>query len=202
VPVADPTAAFAAVALDIHIVARDEVFHRIWLGAYPDPLGFGKTRSRFSDPRRRMPDARFGVLYLGSSIHVCFLEALLRDARDGAVGDFPLDERELDRRRFAPIEVTTPLRLLDLRDNGPVRMGIPSDVVRGSRQTPARRWSVAIHEHPAAVDGIIYPSRLNNEINLAVYDRAIWKLGAGPSLPLRDAPDLPRLLDEFYVALV
>jgi hypothetical protein len=28
------------------------------------------------------------------------------------------------------------------------------------------------------VDGIIYPSRLNNETNLAIYDRAVGKLRA------------------------
>ncbi len=48
------------------------------MNAYPDPLGFGKSPSRFSDTRRRIAENRFGVLYLGETLKVCFLEALLR----------------------------------------------------------------------------------------------------------------------------
>jgi len=51
-------------------------------------------------------------------------------------------------------------------------MGIPSDVVHGASQSLARRWSAAFHEHPEQIEGLIYPSRLNGEPNLAIYDRA------------------------------
>jgi hypothetical protein len=92
--------------------------------------------------------------------------------------DLLLDERDLAIRSYATIEVTAALSLVDLRGDGPLRMGIPSDVARGSKQSLARRWSLAIHEHPAEPDGIIYPSRLNGETNLAIYDRAVLKLRA------------------------
>jgi hypothetical protein len=52
-----------------------------------------------------------------------------------------------------PIETD---RLVDLRGDGPVRMGVPSDVARGSAQLLARQWSVAFHAHPSTPDGIIY----------------------------------------------
>jgi hypothetical protein len=74
-----PTAAFARVKLETETIAVGERFGRLYLNRYPDPLGFGKTPSRFSDPRRRIERHRFGVLYLGGSLKVCFLEALLRD---------------------------------------------------------------------------------------------------------------------------
>lgn len=74
----------------------------------------------------------------------------------------------LTDRAVAAIAPTRDLKLLDLRGDGPVRMGIPSDVVHGAKQSPARAWSVAFREHPAAIDGIIYPSRLNGEHNLAI----------------------------------
>jgi hypothetical protein len=45
------------------------------LGPHPDPLGLSKTLSRFSDLRRRLSSNRFGVLYLGDTVKVCFLEA-------------------------------------------------------------------------------------------------------------------------------
>ena len=80
-----PTPAFAAATLDLAYIAPGAVFGRVYRQAFPDPLGFGKTRSRFSDPRRRAEANRFGVLYLGSSLTVCFVEAVLRDA-SSAVG--------------------------------------------------------------------------------------------------------------------
>lgn len=177
------------------------VYGRIYRQVFSDPLGCGKSPSRFSDPSGRIPDHRFGVLYLGSSLKVCFLEAVLRDDCDGVVGDLLLDEAELDTRSYAEIEVQTALRLIHLSDNGPVRMGIPSDVARSSDQGLARRWSEALHRHPAEVDAILYPSRLNGEINLAIYNRAISKLFARQVHALRRASGLAAVLNELKVAL-
>lgn len=172
----DPPSTFGAVALDRATIDPGKRFGRILFTRFPDPLGYGKSPSRFSDPRRRVADNRFGVLYLGSTLKVCFVEAVLRDQGDGRLDDLLLDERDLALRSYAEIEVAAPLSLVDLRNDGPLRMGIPSDVARGSKQSLARRWSLAIYAHPAQPDGIIYPSRLNGETNLAVYDRAVRKL--------------------------
>jgi hypothetical protein len=152
-----------------------ERFGRIYLSRYPDPLGFRKTKSRFSDPSRRIEKNRFGVLYVGSTLKVCFLEAVLRDGRNGAVGDYLIAEAELRVRHYAEIEVTAPLRLVDLRGDGSVRRGIPADVARASSQTLSRVWSATIYNHPKTPTGIVYPSRLNGETNLAIYDRGIGK---------------------------
>lgn len=197
-----PTAAFSRVALEIEHVDPGERFGRIYFDRFPEPLGFGKSPSRFSDPRRRIPDNRFGVLYLGRSLKVCFLEAVLRDQRNGAVGDFPMEERELLARTYATIEVTQRLNLVDLRDDCCIRMGIPTDVARAFNQRLGRAWSVAIHDHPAQPDGIIYPSRLNEETNLAIYGRAVGKLRAAATTPLLRAPGLAAVLDDLLVAIV
>ena len=81
----------------------------------------------------------------------------MRDQGDGHIDDLLLDERDLTIRSYATIEVTEALSLVDLRGDGPLRMGIPSDVARGSKQSLARRWSLAIYGHPSKPDGIIYP---------------------------------------------
>jgi hypothetical protein len=197
-----PTAAFAGVTLDLATISPGERFGRIYLSRYPDPLGFGTTKSRFSDPSRRTEKNRFGVLYVGSTLKVCFLEAILRDERNGAVGDYPIAEAELQVRHYAEIEVTAPLTLIDLRGDGSVRMGIPTDVVRASSQTLSRAWSAAIYDHPAAPDGIVYPSRLNGETNLAIYDRGIGKLRATTVAPLLGTRGFAKVLDDFCIALV
>ncbi len=81
-------------------------------------------------------------------------------------------------------------------------MGVPSDVVGSTRQTLARTWALAFYNHPAAPDGIIYSSRLNDDANLAVYDRAIVKLSAGQSLNLISAPGFGDVLNTLKVAFI
>ncbi len=81
-------------------------------------------------------------------------------------------------------------------------MGVPSDVIGASAQVLARAWSLAFHEHPAAPDGITYPSRLNEETSLAVYGRAVPKLEVVRTSRLLDVPELPAVLDMLNVALV
>lgn len=197
-----PPAGFETASLHLHVVAPGSRFGRIYLGKYPDPLGFGKTPSRFSDPRRRKPANRFGVLYMGDTVKVCFLEAVLRDQRDGLIGDLPIAESELHDRRYAQIEVIAPLTMVDLRGDGGIKMGVPTDVAKSSKQSLAREWAVAFHEHRDQVDGIIYPSRLNGHTNLAVFDRAIGKLKAVGATKLIRAPGLANVLDDLNVAIV
>jgi hypothetical protein len=197
-----PAAGFETSPLDIETVPAGRRFGRIYLSAYPDPLGHGKTPSRFSDPRRRAPGRRFGVLYLGETLKVCFLEAVLRDRRDGLIGDLPIEEKEVYARRYAEIETIEDLHLVDLRDDHAVRMGVPTDVAKSSRQSLARAWSLAFHEHESAPDGVIYPSRLNGHTNLAIFDRSISKLTAVRVVPLIGAPGLASVINSLRVSLI
>lgn len=144
---------------------------------------------------------RFDVLYLGDCLKVCFLEAVLRDRREGLVDDLPIDEVELTQRRYAEIVTTANLHLVDLRADNAVRMGVPTDVIRAQRQNLARRWSVAFYEHPSKPDGIMYPSRLNGATNLAIYDRATGKLQPKRVVTLLSAPGLAQVLEDFKVGL-
>lgn len=197
-----PTQEFLHAPLDLFPVPVGTRYERVFHARHPDPLGYGKDRSRFSDPRRIIDANRFGVLYLGSSVKVCVIETLIRDVRDNLVPPFPMSEAELSFRNCATIEFAVSARLIDLRGDGPLRMGIPSDVAGSSRHVLARKWSLAFHEHPADIDGIIYPSRLNGESNIALYDRAIPKVGPAMIRPLIDAPELAAVLDDLQIALI
>ena len=55
--------AFAAATLDLAQIAPGAGLGRIYRQAFRDPMGFGKTRSRFSDQRRR-PEAIRSLLSL------------------------------------------------------------------------------------------------------------------------------------------
>ena len=61
---------------------------------------------------------------------VCFLEAVLRDQRDGVIGDLPIAKDEINKRRYAEIGTITPLAIVDLRDDRSAVMGVPTDVTR------------------------------------------------------------------------
>ncbi len=196
-----PPGNFSSAQLRLHTVQTGERFGRIFLARYPDPLGFGKTKSRFSDPRRAKPENRFGVLYLGSTFEVCFLEALLRDRRNGLTGPFILDERELQERLFVTIAVQVGMRVVDLRGSNAVAMGVPAGVKGDFKQGLGQTWSLAFYRHPSAPDGIIYPSRINGQTNLAVYDRAVLKLKAVHSTPLIKAPDLGPCLNALDIGI-
>lgn len=182
-------------------MAVGEPFGRIYLARYADPLGYGKSPSRFSDPRRRVPDKSFGVLYLGGSLKVCFLEAMLRDRHDGVSASLPLSEEDFETRSYAEIEVVSALKLVDLRGDRAVRMGVPTDVHRSSSHRLSRLWSTAFYGHSCAPDGVLYSSRLNAETNLAIYDRAVAKLQAKRVWRLMTGPGLAVVLDELNVAI-
>ncbi|MER9278389.1 RES family NAD+ phosphorylase [Mesorhizobium sp. C280B] len=201
-PGVPPPPDFEHAKLEIETLPPGQTFGRIYWSTYPDPLGCGKSPSRFSDPRRRVAANRFCVLYLGDSLKVCFLETVLRDRREGLVDDLPIEEVELTQRRYAEITTTADLRLVDLRGDNAVRMGVPTDVVRAQRQNLARRWSLAFHQHPSEPDGVIYPSRLNEATNLAIYDRAILKLTPKRVLTLLGAQGLAQVLEDFRIGLV
>ncbi len=197
-----PPAGFEHQPLDIDTIPSGRRFGRIYASAFPDPLGFGKTASRFSDPRRRDATKRFGVLYLGETLKVCFLEAVLRDRRDGLIGDLPIEEKEIYARRYAEVETIADLSLVDLRDDHAIRMGVPTDVAKSSRQSLARSWALAFHEHQSLPDGIIYPSRLNGHTNIAVFERAVSKLAPARVVPLIGAPGLAAVINDLRVSLV
>ncbi|WP_027038869.1 RES family NAD+ phosphorylase [Mesorhizobium ciceri] len=195
-----PPSDFGRAKLEIETIPSGQTFGRTYWGSYPDPLGYGKSLSRFSDPRRRAATNRFGVLYLGDSLRVCFLEAVLRDRREGVVDDLPMEEVELTQRRYAEIATTAGLRL-DLRGDNAVRMGVPTDVARAQRQNLARRWSVAFHEPPVSAGWDHYPSRLNGATNLAIYNRSIAKLQPKRVVTLLGAPGLAQVLEDFRLGL-
>lgn len=181
----EPPAGFASRPLDLHVAAPGEAWVRMYRSIYPDPLGFGRVPSRFGDPRAGLPEGeRFGVVYLGSTLKVCFLETVLRDRGNGRLGDLPMEVAELEGWVAAEVEAAAPLRLVDLRGDGPARMGVPTDAVRASSHALGRRWSLAFWSHGSRPDGLVYPSRLNGEACVAVYDRALPGLRAREARPL------------------
>jgi hypothetical protein len=199
-----PRRGFGSTALVTAEIGAGTRWHRIYRSHFPDPLGFGHAPSRFSDPRIELPPSeRFGVVYLGSSLTVCFLETVLRDRGNGRLGEVPLPLAELAGLSCAEIEAAVPLLVADLRGDAPLRMGVPTDAVRAASHRLGQRWAGAIWSHDRAPDGIVYHSRLNEAENLALFDRATAKLRVASVRPLlQHRTELAEIIDRFALAIL
>lgn len=162
------------------------------------------TISLVPPERAGIPDAdRFGVVYVGSTLKVCFLETILRDRGNGRLGDWLVELTELDAWSCAEIAVEAPLRLVELRGDASARMGIPSDALRASSHGLGQAWSAALWSHDELPDGLIYSSRLNEDTNVVVYDCALPKLKATATPRLLECrSELASVLRDLAVALI
>jgi len=175
------------------------VWHHIFLDRFPNPLGFGYGSTRFSDPRKT---SRFGVYYVGQTFEVAFLETIVRDRRNGNPGSLVISATDLDAYVHVAITVSNALNLLDLRGGNPIVMGVPTNAVRASSHRLGQRLSRAAYDRPESLDGILYPSRLNNDDNLAIYDRSVGTLLAGARRKLSSCPELAPILTKYQVILI
>ena len=138
------------------------------------------------------------MIYFGETVMVCFLETVIRD---GPAARLPIAFAELKDWRCAIIEARADLRLVDLRQEGMIRLGVPTDAVRASNQTLGRAWGAAFHEHEEEPDGILYPSRLNGAGNLALFDRAMPSMGLVVADDLFVRPELPGIIDGLELSI-
>ena len=58
------------------------------------------------------------MVYLGSNVKVCFLEAILRDRGVGRTQAFPIEWAELEEWTCAELRIEQTLKLVDLRGDG------------------------------------------------------------------------------------
>lgn len=127
-------------------IPAGSVWHHIFLDKYPDPLGYGYTRSRFSDPRKN-PKHRFGVYYVGATFEAAFLETIVRDAKNQNPGLLVIAAAELEPYVHVEVTVHEPLTVVDLSAGKAIVMGIPTDAIWARSQQLGQRTSLAIHEH-------------------------------------------------------
>jgi RES domain len=199
-----PPKGFESSGIELASIKTGTKWFRLYSSRYPDPLGFGFSPSRFSDPRVALPEKdRFGVIYFGSSLKVCFLERILRDIRNGRLGDVPIPYAELEQLMCVEIVTARPLNLVDLRGDNLVKMGVPTDAVRASSHRLGQKWSLAFWLHKQRPHGILYYSRLNDEINMALYDVALPSIRVSTTRPLLEyRTEVAGLIREFKLAIV
>lgn len=187
-----PPADFAARDLPIEAVPAGGTFVRIHRSGL-DALYFGNSGdNRFDDPERQ-----YGVCYASRSLEGAFAETCLRQAGARLV---PLSR--LAGRSATVLTVEAELRLAELHGPGLARMGATAAVTSGAYEA-SQPWSRAVHDHPAAVDGIAYRSNHDNgELCVALFDRCRERLRPGTATGLiQDRARLAALLERYKVGL-
>ena len=99
------------------------------------------------------------------------------------------------------IRSTEPLALIDLRGDGPVRIGAPSAVAHDGNHAAGRALSAAVHACLPEADGFLFPSRFTGDTCVAVFDRAFGKLTALDIADLARHVDFLDALDDYDIVL-
>ncbi|MCY3933231.1 MAG: RES family NAD+ phosphorylase [Acidobacteria bacterium] len=159
------------------------------------PLDATPADSRFSDP-----DGRYGVLYAARNVRTSFVEAVLRSRFDRR-RDREIPAEEVQARSIVWIDSLSDLNLVDLRRDGPIRIGAPTAVAHDANHAAGRSLSAFVYAEVDEADGFLYDSRFTGDVCLAVFDRAIEKLTATMVVPLMDSVDFHEALREYEIIL-
>lgn len=174
---------------------------RIFSGRFAfSPLGTGAADSRFA--WRHSP---YQVLYCARDFRTAFLETVVRDQFIGKQASRALPVAAITQRCYARLELTagSKLRLLDLRNDGCVILGIPTDVPRSMEHRPARDLGKRLYDHHrTSIDGIVFASRFTGTDVYAVFSHALDRLSARPAQALKTAPELADLLAYYDLQLI
>lgn len=162
----------------------------------PNPLGVIPTSSRFSDP-----DGRYAVLYAAASVRCALWETVVRDRltrRERRV----VPRSEIEDRIVVWLRSREQLALVDLRGDGPVRIGAPTAVTHDANHAAGRALAAATYEALPDADGFLYSSRFTKESCVAVFDRAISRLAVMDTAPLITQAELVDALSDYGITLV
>ena len=162
------------------------------------PLGVAPGDSRFCSKADG-----FAVLYASPEFATAFIETIVRD-RFTRRDQREVLLKEVTGRGWALI-TTKPrakLALLDLRKDGCVRLGAPTDTVNARNHAAGRALGRAIYSEHKDVDGLLFSSRLTGGDVYAVFDRGIAKLDAPETGTLPEHPDLPDVLSNYSIKLI
>lgn len=151
-------------------VRLGRVFRAIHRDRRSTPLGAAPAPSRFSDPR-----GCYAVMYASDAVRCVFWETLGRN-RFARRRRRELPRAEVEARLVVSMSSTEPLALVDLRGDGPVRIGAPSAVAHDGNHAAGRALSAAVYAGVPEADGLVYPSRFTGDTCIAVFDQAFGKL--------------------------
>jgi hypothetical protein len=182
------------------------VFHQLLAGSHLvrifDPASHNATATsfRFYGPLRRFDhhrgsvsgpaaDPARGIYYAALGLDGCLVEIF---------GDTRLIE--FGEHHVARPRLTRDLRLLDLRGNGAMRAGSVAALAKIADYAQSQAWSRYFYEHEeiyTRVDGLIYLNAHNDDMAIALYERAFDALTCPPAAIVRlDDPGLRPAIED------
>jgi hypothetical protein len=158
----------------------------------------GRLDYRFDDPA-----GRHGVLYCSTSPEGAFVETLLKASKARAF----VDSARVADCSIAQLTTRRRLRVVNLADNHLARLGCDSRLFSDTAYEVAQAWSAALHDHPAAPDGLFFNARHDPSTrSLALFeDRVTRALVVRRSIELMDpsyATTLDEILERYGAALI
>jgi hypothetical protein len=153
------------------------------------------TPSRFCDGQS------YSVLYGAADFDTSFVEVIVRDRFVGGRARI-VPYGEVTTRGWVEFRSSSLLRLIDLRGDGAVKLGSPTDAARARNQSAGRALSRTIHDGHADVDGFVYDSRLTGQSCYAIFERALHKLAEINTGHLEEHARLPAILMVHSVRLI
>lgn len=159
------------------------------------PLGAVPAPSRFSDPA-----GNFAVLYGAETVSCCLWEAIVRNSLTRRLPRV-LPQSVITSRRVVSFQSQQDLNLVDLRVDGPIRIGAPPDVVHDSNHHEGRSLSEDVHAHTQA-DGFLYHSRFTRDLCCAIFARAFGKLNTLAVRSLTRHAGLWTALNDYNIYLI
>ncbi|WP_223164547.1 RES family NAD+ phosphorylase [Massilia rubra] len=159
---------------------------------------FGRSgANRFDDPDSGSPTA-FGTCYFGEGLLVAVAETLLHDVRPKNGRYYIVADRI--ESRFVLSFAGAPLMLADFTGAALKRLGLHAGFSGTASYKKTQRWSKAIHDHPAHVDGFVYMARhLNTGRAFVLFDRAKPKIHLDGALALPLHPEVRRVAIELGI---
>lgn len=159
------------------------------------PLGCAAGDSRFGGTGKS-----FAVLYAARDLKTALAETVVRDRFEG-LEDRHLFAGELVDRTAAQIDTIKPLRVVDLRKGGCLKLGVSTDIAGAKCFDEAQQFSDLVCKDEN-IDGILYASRLTTENCVAVFDRATTHLTASSTAPLIQLDRIGNALKELNIKLL
>ncbi|MDE0057049.1 MAG: RES family NAD+ phosphorylase [Defluviicoccus sp.] len=176
----------------VRIERAFRVVHRDHRGT---PLAAVPTPSRFSDPQ-----ARYAVLYAAETVRCAFWETLGRN-RFARRRRRELPRAEAESALVVSIASDAPLTLVDLRADGPLRIGAPSAVAHDGNHAAGRALSGAVHGGVPAADGFMFASRFTGDSCVAIFERAFGQMRATGIAELARHAEFLEALDDYDIVL-
>lgn len=179
------------------LIQLPERLIRISRKSYADPIHWSKLGvHRFDSPA-----AIYGVLYASNNVETAILEVF----GDQWAEFHEIDSADLELFDICELLITSSLKVVNARGRHLNRLGTDSSFFASTDYSKTQAWARSFMMHHQTPQGIRYNSRKNpNRINYAVFGtpEAQAAIQIERRYPLRDHPDLYRLLLSYDVVLL